>query len=191
MSESDDDELWKANWEFRIGTFSSAYWAAVVEMQLQRLERGADAHRARRLHPARTSESDRFAEAMTHTGPINADGFFLILAIERLLVLAKLYERRYDASRVQDAVRRFRRKAPDVKSLRDALTHLDEYATGGGRRPDFAARGHWWPGVGIDDARGEFDLRLGVLHVELRRATRAAIELAKALDGARGWITRR
>jgi hypothetical protein len=180
---SDEEAAWNRTWAFRIGTFSPSFWAGVVQLQLSRIEAAVDAHRARRPHPERRSSFDGFGASMTHgLGPLNADAFFLVIAADRLAVLGRLYKERFTSPQADEALARFNVAAPDLKAVRDVLTHLDEYATGRGRRPRYQAHGVWWPSVGIDVDRDEVDLRLGTLRVELKRTARAALNLARTLN---------
>ena len=123
---------------------------------------------------------------MTHDlGILDGDAFFLVVAIHRVLVLAHVFRDHLgrDGDTAARAIERFHAEAPDAKNLRDALTHLDEYALGRGKhRAEFNASGTWWPSVGLDIERGTLDLRLGTLAVELRSAARAALNLATTLD---------
>jgi hypothetical protein len=184
MAEAKTDGPWERELESKVGTFSPAFWSGVVELQLRRLEAGIAAHRERRPHPDRPDPLDGFGASLTHDlGPVDADAFFLLIALHRLVTIAEFYERRSATPKaVRDARARFERDAPDVKDARDVLTHLDSYLLGEGRRPEVKAEGFWWPPVGIDPERDEIDLRVGTLHVELKRAARAAITLARSLS---------
>ena len=183
---SDEHEAWERNWRFKVGTFSPSFWSEVVQLQLTRLEAGAHAHRERVDHPERRSVWDGFGASMTHDlGLVNADAYFLLMAIERVLRIARVYEEELPDRYVQEAIAEFTREAPDVKDLRDVLTHLDEYGRGAGRRRDLGAQGSWWPSVGLDFERDEFTLPVGKLRVELKRAARAAIKLARTLNELR------
>jgi hypothetical protein len=119
-----------------------------------------------------------------HLGPFNADAFFLVAAIHRVWVLAHVFLKIRAAPEVRRAIDAFERESPDAKKVRDVLTHLDDYALGGGRFSEFEAEGLWWPSVGMDFDRDEFDYRLGTLHMELKRSARAAIALAATLNEA-------
>jgi len=184
MAESTTHGHWERELENKVGTFSPAFLSGVIELQLRRLERGVAAHRDRRPHPERPDPGDGFAASLTHDlGPVDADAFFLLIALHRLLTIANLYERRSATPEaVRDARVRFEQAAPDVKDTRDVLTHLDSYLLGHGRRQEVKAEGFWWPPVGIDPERDEIDVRVGTLRVELKRAARAGIEFARFLS---------
>ena len=53
-----------------------------------------------------------------------------------MLALADCVAARFDGDATRAAIDRFEREVPDAKDLRDVVTHLDEYATGGGRLTD-------------------------------------------------------
>ncbi len=163
----------------RMGSITPAFWGEVVQMQLSRIERGAEAHRTRGPHPERRAADDGFAASLSHDlGPIQADAYFLLAAVRHILTLADRYAERFDAGRADAALARFDTEAPDAKDLRDVLTHLEDYALGRGKHPRFKAERQWSIQLGLDFDRGEFDLRAGTLHVELRRTAHAAVALA-------------
>jgi hypothetical protein len=177
------DDEWEQTWLMRIGSITPAFWGEVVQMQLCRIERGAEAHRRREPHPERGSAADGFAASLSHGfGPIQADAYFLLAAVRHILTLADRYAERFDSDRVRGALVQFEAEAPHAKDLRDVLTHLEDYAIGRGRHRHFEADGQWWIQVGLDFDRGEYNVRAGTLLVELRRTARAAVVLAGALS---------
>lgn len=173
------DDPWERAHRFRIGTFSPSFWAGVVQLQLQRMDADTRVHMERRVHPERMAMPfDGFGASLTHDlGIFDADAFFLVIAIHRILVLADLLQWQ-GVEGVAAAVENFNRECPHAKSLRDLLTHLDEYATGRGKyREEFKAERYWWPSTGLD-----FNLRVGTQKVELRQAAAAAVMLAQELN---------
>jgi hypothetical protein len=147
MPAPDDD--WERGWVLRIGSASPSFWAEVARMQLQRIERGAEAHRRRELHPERRSDRDGFAAALAPFGPMQADAYFLLVAVRHLLDLADRYGERYGEAAVRALRARFDAAAPDAKDLRDVLSHLEEYVVGRGKRKRFEADGQWLIQLGM------------------------------------------
>jgi hypothetical protein len=169
-------------WLFRVGATSPAYWSAVVELQLRRLEEGIAAHTARRDHPARgpNSFADGFSASLMHSfGPMQADAYFLLVAVRHVLAIADRAAAHLDLAPTRAAIVRFQREVPDAKDLRDVTAHLDEYATGGGKLKDRGIQGHGMIQVGTDAV-----MRAGELKVDLRRAANAAVDLARTVNSA-------
>lgn len=174
---------WEDEWLLRAFHSSPSYWSSVVELQLRRIESGAEALRDHEPHPEHVDPFDGFAASMTHGhGIVDADVYFLLIAVRHLLELGDHYAERFDRDCVRDARAEFEAEAPDAKNMRDVLSHLTEYAVRKGKRKQFKADGQASIQVGLDHARGEYDVRAGVLHVEVRRTARAAITLAQRLN---------
>src|SRR4051812_12176223 len=88
--DSDPEDMWR----LKVGSFSPSFLAAVVQLQLDRVDRGVRAHVDRRTHPERTDPFDGFGASMTNNfGPLEADAFFLLITIDRLRRLCRSYER--------------------------------------------------------------------------------------------------
>jgi hypothetical protein len=171
------------DWLLRAFHTSPSYWSAVIELQLRRIERGAEPLRHHEPHPERLDTFDGFGASMTHGyGIVDADVYFLLVAVRHVLDLSDRYEKRYDADRVRVARAAFDVEAPDAKDMRDVLSHLAEYAVREGRWKQFGADGQATIQVGLDHARGEYDVRAGRLHVEVRRTACAARALARELN---------
>ncbi len=55
------------------------------------------------------------------------DVYFLVMATRRVLMFATLLKARVSDARLEAALDKFNRTAPDLKRLRDLYEHLDEY----------------------------------------------------------------
>jgi hypothetical protein len=88
---------------------------------------------------------------------------------------------------IEDAIAAFDQAAPDVKSLRDVLSHYEDYALGNGRLQKPLSAPHF----GVHYSHGDdFQLHVSlasgfhILRIEIKGATDAATELFRALGMA-------
>lgn len=177
MTELDEDLDF---WLHKIGATSPSFWSAVAGVQLRRVEEGVIANEEHRDHPAREPNScfDGFAASLTHSfGPLQADSYFLLVAIRHVLALAESVLNRFGDDSVLQAMERFKRDAPDARDMRNVIAHLEEYAVGAGKLKNRGLQGHGMIQVGTD-----LVMRAGELEVDLRRATAAAQELSRAVN---------
>jgi hypothetical protein len=173
-AEQQASALHHLGWE--VGT-GAAIWARAVKDVLA-------AHESER-QLAEQGRSDRERWDRLHS-----TAMLLVIAIDQVLVYEKRVRSLTGDAQLAKARASFDRAFPDAEGLRDLVTHLDEYATGTGLRQ----RGTHQPRLNEQAVTtfmywtgdGGTVVNLGDRTIDLRRAARAAVDLAEAVEQARG-----
>jgi hypothetical protein len=160
--------LHNVSWE--VGT-GAAIWARVAEDELARHEEARERWK---------TKPDRVTWDRLH-----GTAFVLVVAVQQVLAYEHRVRRLSGDAELAKARARFDRVGPDAKDLRDLVAHLDDYAVGEGRRqtgeqPTITDRHpsvliYWGEGTGTM-------LSLAGLHLDLRTAAMAAVDLARVVE---------
>jgi hypothetical protein len=175
-----------ADQPYAIAVSQASWWLAAVRLSVARLH----------------SAKDLRALPMSST---QIDARFLLLALVQLLRAEKLEQSALRAEAVDRAVRRelaearrdFLKALPNLETMRDALTHYDEWVLGRGRGPQTAAvaagfqqrdvAAYYWS-FGYHEGDGV--VRFGPFSLDVARAVDAARALHLAIYEAAREIDR-
>jgi hypothetical protein len=159
-------------WESGAG---AAIWARMVQDELERHE----AARARFGEQPDREDWER----------LHGTALVLVVAIDQVLTFEKRVRRLTGDAELARARERFDAVGPRAEAIRDLVAHLDEYATGRGRRQTGKAQPEitdpylktlvWW------DDSGTSMINLGDETMNLRGAARSAVELAEVVERVR------
>jgi hypothetical protein len=120
---------------------------------------------------------------------LHSTALVLVVAIDQVLAFERRVRRLTGDAELARARERFDRMCPDAAELRHLVAHLDAYAVGEGWRQT----GHRLPPIEDTNLEtfvfwtngGGTNLKLSDHHIDLRRAARAATELAEVVERVR------
>jgi hypothetical protein len=169
--------LHNLGWEVGAG---ATIWARAIADLLERHE------------AVRDSLGERFGREAWER--FNGTALLLVVAIDQVLAFERRVRKLTGDAELAKARDRFDEVAPHAKAIRDLVAHLDEYATGAGRRQTGDAQApvttrnlssivYWF--VDDDGAPRGTVLRFGDEELDLRHAAEAALALAEVTERVR------